>query len=113
MKLTSLKVLIETYTPEDIKILQNYEKELIEAEKLGLKEPEEPEFKKPEYKTKYYNFDQYILDTWFAHWDKERNCPVIIATWFHVPSSSLSLMNVQMKESEWIEFLGTIGYSCK
>lgn len=113
MKLTPLKVLIESYTPADFEALEEYEVAVEKADRLGIDAPEKPKIKNPEYKTKYYNLDNYIMDSWSTNWDSQKDCPIIIAIWFHIHSSAFSIMNIQMKESEWIELLKDLGYSCK
>ncbi len=113
MKLTPIKVLIESLTPDYFKALEEYEEAMEEADKLGLRVPEKPKGKDPEYKLKYYNFDHYIMDSWSTDWDPQKECAIIVAIWFHIHSSSFSIMNIQMTESEWIELLKDLGYSCK
>lgn len=111
MKLTPLKVLIETYTMEDLEAFEDYQMEVERSKDLGIVAPERPKIKEPEYKTKNYNLEFYILDSWFADWDKDRECPIIVVTWFHSQTSNLLVMNVQMKETEWKELLLTLGYT--
>lgn len=110
-QLTPFKVLIEQYTPEDFEALQEYEDRLAHADRLGLEVPERPKAKEPEYKTKYYNLDNYILDSWSADYDVQRDCPIIIAIWYHPFTEALSIMNIQMKESEWKLLINQLGYT--
>jgi len=113
MKLVPVKVLVESYSPEDFQAIEEYEEALTNAERLGLTPPEKPKGKDPEYRTKYYNFDNYILDSWAVQWDHLKDCPIIIAIWFHSHSAAFSIMNIQMTESDWKELLKDLGYSCK
>jgi len=112
MRLTPLKVLIETWTPEDFEKLEEYQEQMEEvSDRVVRKSIEKPDISKPEYKVKWYNLDNYILDSWSTEWDKERDCPIIIAVWIQTLTSGMSIMNINMVESEWKQLLLTLGYT--
>lgn len=110
IKLTPLKVLIESLTPDYFKAVEEYEEEAKQAASMNIKAPPKPRGKEPEYKTKWYNLNNYDIDSWSSDWDDGNECPIIIVIWYHIPSESMTIMNVQMKESEWIKLLEELDY---
>lgn len=112
MKLTPIKVLISTLSPDDIEEYQKYQDTLeATSDSIVRSTISKPSLPEAVYKIKYYNMDQYMISTWAADWDKIREKPIIIAVMLFLPTNSLEVINAQYTETEWKKFLLKLGYT--
>lgn len=119
MKLTSFKLLIGVITSEDAENFENYHRRINEIENeytdefikdSKIQNLKKPKIAEPEYKTGYYNMENYVVDSWTTDWDDKNDCPCIIATFFNKLTEEMTMLNLQYKESEWKTLLSKLGY---
>lgn len=112
MKLTPIKVLVTTLSPQDQEAWEQYEVQMSELSddvvRSSLPKPSIPEGR---YQNKWYNMDQYIILSWSPDWDSVRDVPMIIAQLHCITSNTTEHINANYKESDWMKLLSQLGYS--